>query len=94
MVTVSDIVCSLILRVFILIASVPLVLIQVEVWRGERVEKRKYETSYKWIVERAKKGFLYNMFTVFGHKHRKTMFIIWQFVYTTLSILPAYLSYH
>lgn len=66
----------------------------VEVWRGERVEKRKYETSYKWIVERAKKGFLYNMFTVFGHKHRKTMFIIWQFVYTTLSILPAYLSYH
>ena len=67
---------------------------QVEVWRKKRVEERQYETSYKWIVEKAKKGFLYQIFGVFGPKYRKLMYIIWQFIYTTAAILIGYSCYH
>lgn len=69
-------------------------MIQVEVWRKKRVEERQYETSYKWIVEKAKQGFLYQLFGVFGPKYRKLMYIIWQFIYTTAAILIGYSCYH
>lgn len=63
-------------------------------WRKKHVEERQYETSYKWIAERAKKGFLYHIFGVFGPKYRKLMFITWQLIYTTAAILIGYSCYH
>lgn len=68
--------------------------LQVEVWRKKRVEERQYTTSYKWIVEQAKQGFLYKIFGVFGPKYRKLMFVLWQFVYTTAAMLIGYSSFH
>lgn len=67
---------------------------QVEIWRKKRVEERQYETSYKWIVEKAKQGYLYKIFGIFGPKYRKLMFVLWQFIYTTAAMLIGYSCFH
>lgn len=71
-----------------------LYVVYVEVYRKKRVEERKYETSYKWIAERAKKGSLYQLFRLMGPKYMKHMYIVWQLIYTAITILPTNLFYH
>lgn len=75
--------------------SVPL-LFQVELWRASKVKERDYATSIKWIVEqsKAKRGFLYHLFFMFGPRYQKPMFIMWQFIFTSVSILPTYYFYY
>ena len=67
---------------------------QVEMWRKKRVEERQYETSFKWLAEKTTQGILYQLFSMFGAQHRKLMFIMWQFIYTTIAVLIAYNCYH
>lgn len=64
------------------------------VWRKEKVKKKNYSTSYDWIVERSKSGFVYKICRIFGEKYRKPVFIAWQFIYTAVSIVPVSLYYH
>ena len=67
---------------------------QVEVWRKDRVEERQYETSYKWMAEKATQGIFYQLFSIFGARYKKLMFIVWQFIYTIVTILIGYNCYH
>ena len=69
-------------------------IIQVEVWRKERVNERQYETSYKWLAEKTTEGIFYQLFSMFGVRYRKLMFIVWQFIYTTIAVLISYNSYY
>lgn len=69
-------------------------LLQVEVWRKNRVKERQYETSYKWLAEKTTEGILYKLFSMLGARYQKMMFIMWQFVYTTIAVLIGYSSFH
>jgi len=64
------------------------------IWRGERVKQRKYATGYNWIVERNKRGLMHRICSVFGEQHMKAMFVLIQFIYTSLSVLPISIFYH
>jgi hypothetical protein len=68
--------------------------VQVEIWRKERVNERQYETSYKWLAEKTTQGILYQLFSIIGAQYRKPMFILWQFIYTTIAVLISYNGYH
>ena len=66
---------------------------QVEVIRKEKVEKRNYATSYKYIVEKSKGSLYVRIFSLLGPKYRKLMFISSQLVYTTIAMTIAYFCY-
>lgn len=67
--------------------SMVFMIIQMEIWRKERVNERQYETSYKWLAEKTTEGVLYQLFSMFGARYQKLMFIVWQFIYTTIAVL-------
>ena len=71
--------------------SLPL---QVYFWRHERIERREYETSYRSLVEKAKRGFVYQLCGVLGPRYRRHLFVALQFIYTLLSMLLSYPCYH
>ena len=82
---------GIVIILFILLGTI---ILKVEVWRKQRVDERQYETSYKWLAEKSTQGILCRLFNMCGAQHRKLMFIVWQFIYTTITILIGYCSYH
>ena len=66
---------------------------QVEFMFKEKVEKRNYATSYKYMIEKSKGSLYVRIFSIFGPKFRKLMFWAWQFLYTSIAIYLAQFSY-
>ncbi|XP_064398359.1 uncharacterized protein LOC135344976 isoform X2 [Halichondria panicea] len=64
------------------------------IWRKEKVSKKKYSTSYTWMVERSKLGFMNKIYRIFGEKYQKPMFVFWQLIYTIVSMLPVKFYFH
>lgn len=67
---------------------------QVDLIRKKHVEKNKLATSYNWLVERRKQGLWYRLMNILGPDWNKPMFILLQFCYTILVMLPCYLFYY
>ena len=67
---------------------------QVVIWREKRVIERDYATSLRWMTERAKKGFMYKLLSVFGAKYRRVLYFTWQSLFAFLSIVNSYFNYH
>lgn len=65
----------------------------VDVACREKVEKQEYATSYKYIVEKSEGSMMVQLFSVFGPKYRKPVYIASQFIYTLLSVHLAYFCY-
>jgi hypothetical protein len=66
----------------------------VYLWRKEKIEKKNYETSYRWMVSKTRETFLYWWCSVFGPRYGKHLFVMYQFLYTTVSMLLAYPCFH
>jgi len=70
-----------------------LYLIKVEIFSSEKVEARDYETSFKYLRE--SKGFVGTLIKKFKTRNGQLMaFVLYQFLYTVVTILPALLYLH
>lgn len=69
-------------------------IVWVDLIRKKHVEKNKLATSYNWLVERRKQGLWYRLMNILGPDWNKPMFILLQFCYTILVMLPCYLFYY
>jgi hypothetical protein len=63
-------------------------------WRNEKVERKSYETSYRWMINKSKKLFLHKWCMALGPRYGKHLFVTYQFVYTMVSMLLAYFCFH
>ncbi|CAI8015511.1 Glycerophosphocholine acyltransferase 1 [Geodia barretti] len=63
-------------------------------WRNEKVERKSYETSYRWMINKSKKLFLHKWCMALGPRYSKHLFVTYQFIYTMVSMLLAYFCFH
>ncbi|XP_065906084.1 uncharacterized protein [Dysidea avara] len=66
----------------------------VDLIRKKHVERNELVTSYNWMVERRKQGLWYRLVNSCGPQWNKPMYIVLQFCYTILVMLPCYVMYY
>lgn len=69
-------------------------LFKVKVVSDKKIKESKYTTSLGWMTASANKAAAtYKLFNMFGPKFRTPMFVICQFLFTVLTMLPAKFCY-
>jgi len=68
-------------------------LFKVKVVSAKKINESKYTTSLSWMTL-TKTAAMYKLFNMFGPRYRTFMFVVCQFLFTLVTMLPAPLFYH